>query len=79
MDAPKSSAPARPTKAPATRLPDHELIRLDAAAHPERTPSEHEAAAREIAGRTYREDLRRISSAAMATLSRELEADDLGL
>ena len=79
MDAPKSSAPAHPTKDPARRLPDHELIRLDAAAHPERTPSEHEAAAREIAGRTYLEDLRRISSAAMATLSRELEADDLGL
>ena len=79
MDTPKSSAPAHPTKDPAHRLPDHELIRLDAAAHPERTPSEHEAAAREIAGRTYLEDLRRISSAAMATLSRELEADDLGL
>ena len=70
VDAPKSSAPC---------LPDHELIRLDAAAHPERTPSEHEAAAREIAGKTYLEDLRRISPAAMVTLSRELEADDLGL
>ena len=75
----KSSAPAHPTKDPAPRLPDHELIRLDAAAHPERTPSEHEAAAREIAGRTYVEDLRRISPAAQATLSRELEAEDLGL
>ena len=79
MDAPKSNAPAHLTKAPAPRLPDHELIRLDAAAHPERTPSEHEAAAREIVGRTYVEDLRRISPAAQATLSRELEADDLGL
>ena len=70
MDVPKSNAP---------RLPDHELIRLDAAAHPERTLSEHEAAAREIAGRTYLEDLRRITPAAQATLSRELEAEDLGL
>ena len=61
------------------RLPDHELIRLDAAAHPERTYSEHEAAARTIVGRTYVEDLRRISTAAQATLSRELEAEDLGL
>ncbi len=33
------------SKSSALRLPDHELIRLDAAAHPERTPSEHEAAA----------------------------------
>ncbi len=40
--------------------PDHELIRLDAAAHPERTYSEHVEAAREIAGRTYVEDLRRV-------------------
>ncbi len=77
MDAPKSSAPARTTKDPAARLPDHELIRLDAAAHQERMPSEHEAAACEIAGRTYVEDLRRISPAAQATLSRELEAKDL--
>jgi hypothetical protein len=62
-----------------SRLPDHELIRLDAAAHPERLPSEHEAAARRIAGRTYRDDLARISPAAQAALSRELEAEDLGL
>jgi len=75
----KSSAPAHPTKAPAPRLPDHELIRLDAAAHPERTHAEHVQAAREIAGRTYREDLRRISPAAMATLARELEAEDINL
>jgi hypothetical protein len=40
--------------------PDHERIRLDAAAHPERSYREHVEAAREIAGRTYREDLRRI-------------------
>ncbi len=75
----QSSAPAHPTKAPATRLPDHELIRLDAAAHPERTHSGHIEAAREIAGRTYVEDLRRITPAAQATRSRELEAEDLGL
>ena len=77
MDAPKSSAPARPTDSPTPRLPDHELIRLDAAAYPGRTYSKHVEAAREIAGRTYVEDLRRISSAAQATLSRELEAEDL--
>jgi hypothetical protein len=79
VDAPKSSAPARTSKDPAPRLPDHELIRLDAAAHPERTYGEHVMAAREIVGRTYVEDLRRTSPAAQATLSRELEADDLGL
>ncbi len=67
MDVTKSSAPP---------VPDHELIRRDAAAHPGRTPSEYEAAAREIAGRTYVEDLRRVSPAAQATLSRELEAED---
>jgi hypothetical protein len=49
---------------------------LDAAVHPERTPSEH--AARVIAGWTYREDLRR-TPAVRATLSRELEADAPGL
>jgi hypothetical protein len=79
MDKSKSIVPARTTKAPAPRLPDHELIRLDAAAHPERTHAEHVQAAREIAGRTYREDLRRISPAAMATLARELEAEDINL
>ncbi len=66
-------------KRTAPLAPDHELIRLDAAAHPERTPAEHEAAARSIAGRTYREDLRRISPAAQAALSRELEAEEMGL
>ena len=50
----KSSAPTAP------KLPDHELIRRDAAAHPERSYSEHIEAARRIAGRTYVEDLRRI-------------------
>jgi hypothetical protein len=79
MDALKSSAFLRTPKDPAPRLPDHELIRLNAAAHLERTYSEHLEAARVIAGRAYVEDLRRISPAAQATLSRELEADDLGL
>ena len=79
MDYRKDNVPCVPTEGPAPRLSDHELIRLDAAAHPERTHSEHVEAAREIAGRTYVEDLRRISSAAQATLSREFEAEDLGL
>ncbi|MDQ3315994.1 MAG: hypothetical protein M3522_01525 [Actinomycetota bacterium] len=60
----------------APRVPDHELIRLDAAAHPERSYREHVEAAREVAGRTYVEDLRRISPAAWADLDRELVADD---
>ncbi len=45
---------------PDARLPDHERIRLDAAAHPERSYREHIEAARAILGRTYVEDLRRI-------------------
>ena len=45
---------------PDARPPDHELIRLEAAANPHRTYNEHIEAAREIAGETYREDLRRI-------------------
>ncbi len=60
-------------------VPDHELIREDARLHPERSYSEHVQASREIAGRTYVEDLKRISPAAQATLSRNLEAEDLGL
>ena len=59
--------------------PDHELIRRDARRHPDRLPSEHEAAARSIAGRTYRRDLSRISPAANAALSRELGDEELGL
>ena len=51
MDSKKNTAP---------RLPDHELIRRDAAAHPERSYREHIEAARAILGRTYVEDLRRI-------------------
>jgi len=70
MDTSKHTAPS---------APDHELIRLDAAAHPDRLPSEHEAAARRIAGETYRDDLARITRAAWAELDRELVADDLGL
>ncbi len=46
--------------APTAKLPDHALIRLAAAAHPERTPSEHEDAARRIAAVSYVEDMRRI-------------------
>ncbi len=48
------------------RLPDHELIRRDAAAHPERGYREHVEAAREIAAETYREDLRRIQRPGLA-------------
>jgi hypothetical protein len=70
VDTRESSAP---------RVSDHELIRHDAAAHPGRTPFEHVEAARSIAGRTYLEDLRRISPAAQAALSPELEAEELGL
>ena len=62
MDTKNSTAP---------RVPDHELIRRDAAAHPERLPSEHVEAAREIAGRTYVEDLRRIQ--------RREEEEEMGL
>jgi len=51
MDTSKHTAPS---------VPDHELIRLDAAAHPERSYSEHVAASRAILGEQYREDLRRI-------------------
>ena len=39
---------------------DHQLIRLDAQEHPERTPSQHEDAARTIAAAGYVEDMRRI-------------------
>jgi hypothetical protein len=52
---------------------------VTAAAHPERTHAEHVEAAREIASRTYVEDLRRISPPANAALSRELEAEEMGL
>jgi hypothetical protein len=52
MDTRKDTAP---------RLPDHERIRRDAAAHPERSYSEHVAASRAILGAEYQEDLRRIA------------------
>ncbi len=41
-------------------VPTHERIRLDAAAHPERSYSEHVAASRAILGEQYQEDLRRV-------------------
>lgn len=44
-------------------LEDHERIRQEAADHPERTPSEHEEAARRVAVESYREDLARITQA----------------
>ncbi len=47
----------------ATQPPDHEAIREDAAAHPERTPSEHEAAARGIAATGYRAEIRAMMKA----------------
>jgi hypothetical protein len=47
------------SKRTAPRVPDYERIRLDAAAHPERTYSEHVAASRAILGEQYLEDLRR--------------------
>jgi hypothetical protein len=57
---PTGGTPVDTTKDSATRVPDHARIRLDAAAHPERSYREHIEAAREIAGETYVEDLRRI-------------------
>ncbi len=50
-------------------VPDHERIRRDAAAHPERSYSEHVAASRAILGEQYQEDLRRIRR-------RELEEEE---
>jgi hypothetical protein len=51
VDISKSSAP---------KLPDHEAIRIDAAAHPERTPSEHIEAAERLAAKEYRFSTRRL-------------------
>ena len=53
------------TKTTAPSVPDHELIRRDAA-HPERGYREHVEAAREIAAKSYREDLRRIQRPGLA-------------
>ncbi len=58
------------SKSSASRVPDHELIRLDAGEHPERSYSEHVAASRAILGEQYREDLRRIQR-------RELEEEEM--
>ena len=63
MDTKNSTAP---------RLPDHERIRQDAAANPQRSYSEHVEAARAICGETYVEDLRRIQR-------REPEEEEMGL
>jgi len=52
---------------PDARVPDHEKIRLDAAAHPERSYSEHVAASRAILGEQYLEDLRRCQAREQAT------------
>jgi len=62
----------------ATRVPDHERIRRDAAAHPERSYREHVEAARAIAGRTYVEDLQRIQlrTAISATVAEIAEDRD---
>ncbi len=62
-----------------SRVPDHELIREDARRHEARSYREHVQASRDIVGPTYVADLRRISPAANAALSRDLEAEDLGL
>ncbi len=40
-----------------------ERIRFDAAAHPQRTPSEHVEAARRDAAESYREEIRRLMRA----------------
>ena len=53
-------------KRTAAKLPDHEAIRRDAADHPERTPSQHEDAARRIAAAGYVEDMRRIQRRELA-------------
>ena len=63
----------------APSVPDHELIRRDAAATLQRSYREHIEASRDICGETYVEDLRRISPAANAALSCELGDEELGL
>ena len=55
------------TTVPDARLPDHELIRRDAAAHPERSYREHVEASRAILGAEYIETLRRIQAREGAT------------
>jgi len=50
------------SKRTAPPVPDHERIRRDAAAHPERSYSEHVEASRAILGEQYLDDLRRIQA-----------------
>jgi hypothetical protein len=59
---PTGGNPVDTTKDTAPRVPDHERIRLDAAAHPERSYREHIEAARAILGEQYLEDLRRVQA-----------------
>jgi hypothetical protein len=56
---------------PEERLPDREVIRLDAAAHPQRTYSEHIEASRGILGASYLADLRRIQAREIAMAKAE--------
>ncbi len=58
------------SKRTAPSVPDHEKIRLDAAANPQRSYREHVAASRIILGEQYREDLRRIQR-------RQLEEEEM--
>jgi hypothetical protein len=62
-----------------SRAQDHELIRVDARRHEARSYREHVQASRDICGETYVEDLSRISPAANAALSRELEDEEMEL
>jgi hypothetical protein len=50
-------------KRTAPKLPDHEAIRLDAAAHPKRNYREHVEAAAEIAAAEYRAEIRAMTKA----------------
>jgi hypothetical protein len=50
------------TTLPEGSVPTHERIRLEAAAHPERSYSEHVEASRAILGEQYLDDLRRIQA-----------------
>ncbi len=59
------------TQDTAPKAPDHELIRLDAAEHPERSYREHIEAARRIAAPSYRAEIHRLMAA--GTLDEEEE------
>lgn len=52
-----------------------ERIRLNAAAHPERTYSEHVAAAQEIAAESYREEVRHMMKAGILDVDEEDELE----